>query len=197
MKDKFYIVAIGVSAGGQEPLWDFFSQIPSNSGVAFIVIQHLHRNYVSIADKLLAKHTTMPVCWATDQQQVRPNCVYLLPVNKMMTIEEGYLQLQDRVVKDLSNWAVDIFFRSLAKGQKAHAIGIVLSGAGSDGTLGAIEIHNEQGMVMVQDPKTAQLSGMPQSAILKDHPTQVLAPKLLAHALMDFVSAEEAKSINA
>ena len=194
---KFYIAAIGVSAGGQEPLWSFFSQIPTNSGIAFIVIQHLNRDYVSIADELLSQHTAMPVCWATDQQAVRPNCVYLLPVNKMMTIENGCLQLQDRVVDDRSNWAVDIFFRSLAEGERAHAIGIVLSGAGSDGTLGAIAIHNEQGTVMVQDPETAQFSSMPQSAILKDHPTRILSPKRLAHALLDFVSFKDTKSSKA
>ncbi|NEU70122.1 chemotaxis protein CheB [Spirosoma agri] len=185
--DSFYIVAIGVSAGGHEPLWDFFSQIPVDSGIAFIVIQHLNRDYASIADKLLAKYTDMPIYWATDQQQVRPNCVYMLPVNKMMTIEEGLLQLQDREVLERSNWAVDIFFRSLANGQKAKAIGIVLSGAGTDGTLGAIQIHNQQGTVMVQDPRTAQFSSMPRSAIIKDHPTEILAPKRLARALLDFV----------
>jgi two-component system CheB/CheR fusion protein len=187
-ESKFYIVAIGVSAGGQEPLWSFFDEMPPNLGIAFIVIQHLNREYVSIADQLLAKHTAMPVCWATHQQEVEPNCVYLLPINKMMTIEGGCLQLQNREVAERGNWAVDIFFNSLAKGETAHAIGIVLSGAGSDGTLGAIEIHNQQGIVMVQDPQTAQFDGMPQSAILNDHPTQVLDPKHLANALIKFVS---------
>lgn len=187
-KSKFFIAAIGVSAGGQEPLWSFFSQIPPDSGIAFIVIQHLNREYVSIANRLLAKYTTMPVYWATDNQTVEPNCIYMLPVNKTMTIENGQLQLQDRVADDRSNWAVDIFFRSLAAGEKAYAVGIVLSGAGSDGTLGAIQIHNEHGLVMVQDPETAQFSSMPRSAILKDHPTQILSPVLLAQALMDYVS---------
>lgn len=186
--DKFYIVAVGLSAGGLEPLYDFFSEIPADSGAAFVVIQHLNRNYVSIADKLLSKHTVLPVCWATHQQQVRPNQVYLLPVNKMMTIEKGFLQLADRVPGDRSNWAVDIFFNSLAKGEKAYAIGIVLSGAGSDGSLGAIQIHNKEGQVMVQDPQTAEFTSMPQSTILKDHPTQILSPKRLAQALLTFVS---------
>ncbi|GAB3791021.1 hypothetical protein GCM10028818_61790 [Spirosoma horti] len=187
-ESEFYITAIGVSAGGHEPLWTFFDSVPANSGIAFIVIQHLNRDYISIADQLLAKHTNMPVHWATDNLEVKPNCVYLLPINKMMTIDEGRLQLQDRLREDRSNWAVDIFFRSLANGQKAHAIGIVLSGAGSDGTLGSIQIHNQQGMVMVQDPQTAQFASMPQSAILKDHPIEVLSPKRLAEALIEFVS---------
>lgn len=185
---KFYIAAIGVSAGGLQPLHEFFSQIPSDSGIAFIVIPHLNRDYVSRADKLLAPHTTMPVWWASQGQEVKPNCIYLLPINKMMTIENGHLQLQDRQVLDLSNWAVNIFFKSLAKGEKAYAIGIILSGAGSDGAQGAIAIHNEQGTVMVQDPQTAEFTGMPQSAILKDHPAQILSPKRLAQALLTFVA---------
>lgn len=188
---KFYIAAIGVSAGGLEPLHEFFSQIPPDSGIAFIVIPHLNRDYISVADKLLARHTTLPVSWAREGQEVKPNCIYMLPVNKMMTLEEGYLQLQDRPTTDKSNWAVDIFFKSLAKSEKAYAIGIVLSGAGSDGTQGAIAIHNDLGLVMVQDPQTAEFTGMPQSAILKDHPTQILSPKRLANALLAFVSLKE------
>jgi two-component system CheB/CheR fusion protein len=187
---KFYIAAIGMSAGGQEPLWSFFGQIPPNLGIAFIVIQHLNREYTSVADKLLARHTTMPVCWANDHQEVKPNCVYLLPVNKMMTVKDGCLQLQDRQVADRSNWAVDIFFHSLAKSEKANAIGIVLSGAGSDGALGSVHIHDEGGTVMVQDPQTAKFKGMPQSAILKDDPDEILSPERLADALIDFVSSQ-------
>ena len=182
------MAAIGVSAGGLEPLHTFFSQIPSDSGIAFIVIPHLNRDYASRADKLLAQYTTVPVGWARQGQEVKPDHIYMLPINKMMTIENGCLQLQDRQVQDRSNWAVDIFFKSLAKAQQAYAIGIVLSGAGSDGTLGAIAIHNEQGMVMVQDPQTAEFASMPQSAILKDHPVQVLSPKRLAQALLTLVA---------
>lgn len=187
-KKKFYIVAVGLSAGGLEPLHQFFSQIPSNSGMAFIVVAHLHREYVSQADQLLAQYTSMPVCWATQGQIVKPNCVYMLPVNKMMTIENGYLQLQDRLVQDKINWAVDIFFKSLANSEKAYAIGIILSGSGSDGTQGAMAIHHQEGQVMVQDPQSAKFSSMVDSVILHDHPTQILPPKRLAQALMNFVA---------
>ena len=187
-EDKFFIAAVGVSAGGLEPLHEFFSQLPPDSGIAFIIIPHLNRDHVSVADKLLARHTTMPVWWARQGQEVKPNHIYILPINKMMTIENGYLQLQERPVQDRSNWAVDIFFKSLAKVQQAYAIGIVLSGAGSDGTLGAIAIHHEQGTVLVQDPQTGEFTGMPQSAILKDHPAQILSPKRLAQALLTFVA---------
>lgn len=185
---KFYIVAIGLSAGGMEPLHSFFSHIPPNSGMAFIVIPHLNRDYVSIADRLLAKHTAMPVCWARQGQAVTPNCVYMLPINKTMTIVEGHLQLQTRPVEDKINWAVDIFFKSLAKDLKAYAIGVILSGAGSDGTKGAIAIHQEEGMVLVQDPQNAEFTSMPKSAVLRDHPTHILPPNLLATSLLRFVA---------
>lgn len=187
-RKKFYIVAIGLSAGGLEPLHSFFSQIPADSGMAFIVIPHLSREYDSVADQLLAKHTAMPVCWASQGQAIAPNCVYMLPPNKMMTIVDSYLQLQTRLIEDKINWAVDIFFKSLAKDGKANAIGIILSGAGSDGTQGAIAIHNEEGLIMVQDPRTAEFSSMPRSAILRDHPTYILPPIRLAESLMNFVA---------
>ncbi|GAB3753245.1 chemotaxis protein CheB [Spirosoma pomorum] len=187
-EDKFYIAAVGVSAGGMDPLHTFFAQIPPDSGIAFVVISHLNRDFVSRADELLAQHTPMPVCWATEGQEVRPNSVYMIPVNKMMTIENGSLHLQTRRVEDKINWAVDIFFKSLAKAKQTYAIGIILSGAGTDGTLGAIAIHNEAGMVLVQDPQTAAFTSMPQSAIMRDHPRQVLSPKRLAQALLTLVA---------
>ena len=187
-RKKFYVVAIGLSAGGLEPLHRFFSLIPPDSGMAFIVIPHLNREYVSVADKLLAKHTAMPVCWASQGQAIAPDCIYMLPVNKMMTIVDGHLQLQTRLSEDKINWAVDIFFKSLAKAERANAIGIILSGAGSDGTRGAIAIHNEEGLVMVQDPQTAEFSNMPRSAILHDHPTYILSPERLAKSLMNLVA---------
>lgn len=186
-KSNFYIIAVGLSAGGYQPLWDFFSQIPTNSGMAFVVITHLNRAYISIADKLLAKHTAMPIHWAMDQQVVRPNNIYLLPPNKLMTIQKGRLQLWDRKPEELSNWAVDIFFHSLANTQKNHAIGVILSGAGSDGALGALHIHDEEGVILVQEPQTAEFSSMPWSAIFKDSPEAILAPKELAQALLKFV----------
>ena len=187
-ENKFYITAVGLSAGGIEPLYSFFAEIPPDSGISFIIILHLSRDYMSFADQLLAQHTTMPVCWAMEGQEVKPNSIYIIPVNNMMTIINGHLHLQKRQVEDKSNWAVNIFFKSLAKAQKAYAIGIILSGAGSDGTLGAIAIHNEEGTVMVQDPQTAKFTGMPQSAILYAHPNQILSPKRLAQALLTFVN---------
>ena len=188
--DKFFIVAIGFSSGGRQDLHDFFSHIPPNPNVVFVIIQHLWRHTSSIADKLLAKHTDLPVSWATDHLLVEINHIYMLPVNKFMTIKNGYLEIYDRNPLDKSNWAVDIFFHSMADNIKAMGIGIILSGAGSDGTLGAVHMHQQDGTIMVQDPDTAQFESMPQTAILKDHPARILSPEKLAAALMKFLKSE-------
>jgi two-component system CheB/CheR fusion protein len=156
----------------------------------FIVIQHLGRDFVSVRDQMLARYTDMPVKWAEDHDQVKPAHIYMLPVGKFMTIKNGFLELYDRDPEDRSNWAVNIFFHSMAENIKTMGVGIILSGAGSDGTLGAIHMHQQEGMVMVQDPDTAEFTGMPKSAILKDHPSHILTPKKLALALLNFLQTQ-------
>ena len=189
-EQKFFIVAIGFSSGGTEDLYEFFSRIPPKPNVAFVIIQHLGRHYASVRDLLLAKYTDMPVSWAKDHEFIKPNHVYMLPVNKFMTVENGYLETYDRNADDKSNWAVNIFFHSMADHVKAMGIGIILSGAGSDGTLGAIHMYQEDGTIMVQDPETAEFKGMPKSAILKDHPVTILSPHKLADSLMELLRTQ-------
>ncbi|MCF2505169.1 chemotaxis protein CheB [Dyadobacter sp. CY107] len=171
MKDsKFFIVAIGFSSGGTDDLHDFFSQIPAQPNAAFIVIPHLGRDYISVHDKMLAKHTELPVTWATDHDRIEPNHIYILPVGKFMTVKRGHLELYDRDPSDKSNWAVNIFLDSMAKNIGDMGVGIILSGAGSDGALGAMHLHQQDGIIMVQDPATAEFTGMPESAIIQDSP---------------------------
>lgn len=187
-QNPFYIVALGASAGGHQALWDFFSTVPSTSGVAFVVIQHLKRDVISIADKLLAKHTPLPICWATEGQPVESNHIYLLPVGKYMTIRDRKLRLVDRNPQVLLNQAIDIFLVSLAQDQDGYSIGIILSGAGSDGVQGAIAIYDGGGLMMAQAPRTAKFSSMPDSVIARDHTHIVLPPKELARALVGLIS---------
>ena len=189
-KHKFYIVAIGFSAGGRESLNAFFSNIPDNPGVAFIIVQHLGRDYQSAADRLLAPHTDIPIHWAEDHLLVEPDNIYILPNNRFMTIKDGYLELYERDPLDRSNWAVDIFFHSLADDLKSMGIGVILSGIGSDGTQGALHMYQQDGTIMVQDPETAAFESMPLSVIKKDHPVEIRSPARLASALMDFVNKE-------
>lgn len=189
--EKFFVVAIGFSAGGVQDLYHFFSYLPKLPNAAFVVIQHLSRDHISIADLLLAKHTNLPVSWAEHEDLVQPNHVYLLAPNMFITMENGHLHTRTRDPADRSNWAVDIFFHSMADDVQGSGIGIILSGAGSDGAEGAIHVHEQGGIIMVQDPGTALFEGMPLSAIIKDSPDQVLSPRKLAYALMDYLHVHQ------
>jgi two-component system CheB/CheR fusion protein len=180
---NFYIVGIGASAGGFEALIDFFSCLPKKTNAAFVIVRHLLRDSPTFQEKILSKHTHMEVLRAENGQRVCPNHVYMLPENYTLTIREGRLYLQLRN-EDKINRAVDIFFSSLALDQKHRAIGIILSGLGSDGVDGANALHAEGGMVMVQQPESAQFSGMPETAIAGDDPDAILPPGKLAQMLM-------------
>jgi chemotaxis response regulator CheB len=191
--NSFPIVALGASAGGIKALNEFFSYMSSESNLAFIVITHLKRDSESVLDKILARTTTMPVSWATNNQVVEPNHIYVLPVSKYMTTKNGRLQLVDRHPLNRINNAIDIFFESLAKARDAKSIGIIFSGGGSDGTQGAICIHNKGGLVMAQDLATAEIDSMPSWAIMKDHVQFVLSPKELARTLLKLTTNQENK----
>ena len=186
-RKKLFIVAIGFSAGGREDLHEFFLHLPKLPNAAFIVLQHLNRDHRSVADNLLAPNTNLPISWAADQDVVEANHIYLLAPNKFMTISNGRLQTTNRDPDDLSNWAVDIFFNSLADHSATKAIGIILSGLGSDGAKGAARIHEHGGIVLVQEPGTAMFESMPVAAIIKDSPDEILSPHKLAHALTNYL----------
>ena len=181
--DSFSIVALGASSGGIQALTEFFSSVSPKLNTAFIVVTHLKREAESVLDKILARSTAMSVSWVTDGQTIEPNHVYVLPVNKYMTIECGKLQLVDRDPLKRINNAIDIFFKSLAKDKDGNSIGIILSGAGSDGTEGAIHIHSQGGFVMAQNLASAEVDSMPYWVALKDHVQFILAPKELAKTL--------------
>jgi two-component system CheB/CheR fusion protein len=161
---QFPIVGIGASAGGLEALEQFFKNMPVNNGMAFVVIQHLDPNHVGIMPELLQRITGMKVVQASDKLKVKPNCVYVIPPNKSMSILNGSLFLFDPIESRGLRLPVDIFFRSLALDRHEKAIGIILSGMGSDGSLGVKAIKEKNGIVMVQDPSSAKFDGMPRSA---------------------------------
>ena len=164
-KSSFPIVAIGASAGGLEALEQFFQYMPPRNGMAFVVIQHLDPNHVGIMPELLQRTTSMKVTQASDHIKVKPDSVYVIPPNKSMSILNGELYLFDPVEPRGLRLPIDIFFRSLAIDQHEKSIGIILSGMGSDGTLGVKGIKEKNGFVLVQDPESAKFDGMPQSAI--------------------------------
>jgi two-component system CheB/CheR fusion protein len=165
--NRFPIVGIGASAGALPAFEAFFSGIPADAepGMAFVLVQHLAPDHKSILVDLIKKFTKLQVYQAEDGMVVRPNCVYVIPPNRDMALMNGSLQLLEPSLPGGRRLPIDFFFRSLAQDQHDQAIGIVLSGTGSDGTLGVRTIKGEGGMVMAQDIESAQYDGMPRSAI--------------------------------
>ena len=184
--DSFCIVGIGASAGGLEALQDLFKQMPDDSGAAYVVIQHLSPDYKSIMDELLSKCTAMPVIVAEDGIEVEPNHVYLIPPKKELTIQENILILTDQGRVNHVNLAIDTFFKSLAENSGMHAIAVVLSGAGSDGTEGSRYIKNCGGMVMAQEPGSAAFNSMPVSVIHSGLADYVLEPSAMVFPRASF-----------
>ena len=162
---SFPIVGIGASAGGLEALELFLVNVPVDSGMAFVIIQHLDPTHKGIMVELLQRTTPMQVFQAEDHTRVKPNCVYVIPPNKDMSILHGFLYLLDPVMPRGLRLPIDFFFRSLADDQHEHSIGVILSGMGSDGTLGLRAIKEKAGVVFVQEPASAKFNGMPNSAI--------------------------------
>jgi two-component system CheB/CheR fusion protein len=199
-QNDFYIVSIGASAGGLEAIEQFFDNMPANSGMAFVVIQHLSPDYKSMMVEILSKHTDMPVLHVEDGALVQPNHVYLIPRKKNITLFHNKLFLTEKDLSRGFNLPIDIFFISLAKDQGQKAIAIVLSGTGSDGTRGIRAIKENDGMVIVQDPTTAKFNGMPNSAIATGLSDYILPPHSMPEELLKFILhpdiAKTAKNIS-
>ncbi len=184
---KHYIVGVGASAGGLEALESFFENMPDDTGMSFVVIQHLSPDYKSLMVELLSKRTDMEVLRAEEGMFVRPNRVYLIPPKKNLTIFHGKLLLKDQAPSRGLNLPIDIFLESLAEDIGDHAIGVILSGTGSDGMRGIRAIKESSGMVMVQQEDTAKFDGMPKSAISTGLVDYVLAPENMADHLESFI----------
>lgn len=161
----FPIVGIGTSAGGLEALEHFLSHVPKDSGLAWVIVQHLDPTRQGIMPELLQRKTAMKVRQVTNRTPVRPNCVYVIPPNKDMSLLHGVLHLLAPTSPRGLRLPIDFFLRSLALDRQEQGIGVILSGMGSDGTLGLRAIKEKGGLVLVQDPATAKFDGMPRSAI--------------------------------
>jgi two-component system CheB/CheR fusion protein len=159
------IVGIGASAGGLEAFKEFFSAMPANAGMAFVLIQHLDPAHESLTADLLARHTEMTVVQVEDRMPVEANFVYAIPPNTYLTISDNVLHLAAPVRRRGMRMPIDGFFQSLAEDQQEKAIGVILSGTGSDGTLGLGAVKGHGGMTMAQAPETAPFDSMPRSAI--------------------------------
>ena len=173
--NDFPIIGIGASAGGLEALELFFKNMPIDTGMAFIVIQHLDPTHTGIMPELLQKMTKMKVYQATDTLKVKPNCVYVIPPNKSLSILNRKLHLFDPTASRGLRLPIDIFFRSLAMDCLENSIGVILSGMGSDGSLGMKAIKEKNGIALVQDPSSAKFNSMPLNAIESVVP-DIIAP---------------------
>jgi len=182
-----HYAAIGASAGGLEAIETFFSNMPPVSGMAFIVIQHLSPDYKSLMVELLSKKTRMPVHRAEDGMTVERDNVYLIPPRKNLSIFHGKLILSDQDHNRGLNLPIDIFLHSLSEDQGEKGIAIILSGTGSDGMRGVRAIKEYNGMVMVQDEKTAKFDGMPRSAINTGLADFILPPEEMPEQLLLFI----------
>ena len=164
-KPATLVIGIGASAGGLEAIEQFLSHVPVFCGAAFVVIQHLDPTHKGMLPELLQRITPMKVSQASSGMQVEPNCVYVIPPNKDLSILQGKLQLVEPVAPRGLRLPIDSFFKSLAKEQPGQAIGLILSGMGSDGTLGLRAIKENGGFAGVQTPESAKFDAMPRSAM--------------------------------
>jgi two-component system CheB/CheR fusion protein len=192
-ENPFPIVGIGASAGGLAAFEAFFSGMPKDqeTGMAFVLVQHLAPDHKSLLAELVQRYTAMPVFEVEDGVVVRPNCVYIITPNHDMAFLHGVLQLLEPTAPRGQRLPIDFFFQSLATDQRERAIGIVLSGTGSDGAHGVRAIKAEGGMVMAQNPESTEFDGMPNSAIASGLVDYILPPaempaRLIAYAARAF-----------
>jgi two-component system CheB/CheR fusion protein len=187
VKSEIAIVGIGASAGGLEALEEFFGNLPADTGMAFVVIQHLDPNHKGLLPELLQRDTSMKVFQVTDRLKVKPNCVYVIPPNKSMSVLDGTLHLFKPVEQRGLRLPIDFFFRSLAEDRQEKSIGIILSGMGSDGSLGLKAIKEKNGIALVQDPDTSKFDGMPRSAVTAVNADIIANAKELPSKLIAFL----------
>jgi two-component system CheB/CheR fusion protein len=176
-EQNFPIVGIGASAGGLDAFKKLLSAVSLDSGMAYVIVQHLSRDYDSNLTEILTQCTKLPVYEIINDINLAPNCVYIIPENTNLITVDGVLKLDKRSRNAKKNESIDIFFRSLAEVHKSFSIGVILSGTAFDGTAGLKRIKEEGGATIAQDPETAAFKGMPQNAIDADTADFILAPE--------------------
>jgi two-component system CheB/CheR fusion protein len=174
------VVGIGASAGGLEAFTELLEALPPDTGMAFVLISHLMREQKSMLSELLSRATSMPVTQVQQKTFVEPNHVYVIAPDKELTIDEGYLKIKTLIAADRPSMVIDRFFRSLAQDRKSKAIGVILSGSGSDGSRGLAGIKGEDGITFVQDA-SAKFADMPRTA--QASADYVLPPREIANEL--------------
>lgn len=187
LKTDIRVVGIGASAGGLEALQEFFKNVPIDSGMAYVVVQHLSPDYKSLMNELLARYTEMPIKIIIDGIKIQPNTIFLIPPRKNLKIFKNQLFLSEIDSAKGLNLPIDTFFKSLAEDRGKDAIGIILSGTGSDGTLGTRAIKEVNGMIMAQDEQTAKFTGMPNSSVSTGLVDYILRPARMPEEIINYI----------
>jgi len=191
-----YVVGIGASAGGLAAIERFFDHMPSDGELAFVLVQHLSSEFKSLMDELLARHTDMRIEKVEDSTPLRGSTIYLMPPTKNMAIEGGKLQLSQQDTSRPVQLPIDFFFQSLAREYRDRAVGVILSGTGSDGSKGVRAISEAGGVVLCQDEASAQFNGMPRSAIATGAVDDVLPPDEMPQAILRHCRRDESAKID-
>ncbi|WP_179130913.1 chemotaxis protein CheB [Candidatus Entotheonella palauensis] len=181
-----YLVGVGASAGGLQALEALFRAIPPDTDLSFVVVQHLSITHKSMMDQLLERVTSMPIKMITDGMRPQSSTVHLMQAGTEVVIKNGCFRLTERDTAQRVPLPIDAFFTSLAEAMASRAVGIILSGTGSDGSCGVVRIHEAGGLVLVQDPHYAQFDGMPLNAINTGHTDLVLKPEQMADVLQAY-----------
>ncbi len=186
-KENSPIVGIGASAGGLEAIEAFFFNAIPNSGIAWVVVMHLDPTRESILSELIKKYTQMPVYQIENNMEVKPDYVYVIPPNHDIALKGNKFLLSEPTASRGLRLPIDFFFRSLLKDQEERAIGVILSGTGTDGTFGARDIKGSGGMIIAQDPQTAKYDGMPRSVISSTVVDYILPPDKIPQQVIEYV----------
>lgn len=190
MKDK-YLIAIGASAGGLYALTELFDNTFPD-GISYVITTHLYPHDKSILSEILQKHSEMEVCDVENNMRIAPNKIYVLPENKVMAILNGHLILTDRDLSIKVNYAIDIFFNSLAEDTIFKKIAIILSGMGKDGTKGIELLAKTGGYIIAQTPQSAAESSMPMHVIKDGYVNEILYPRQMPQAIIDHIASVSA-----
>jgi len=198
-QNLFPVVGIGASAGGLDAFKKLLKAIPENSGIAYVLVQHLDPSHESMLPELLQKVTSIPVMEIADNVKVQPDHIYIIPSNKMMIANDGKLELTPRSPKSKNerNLPIDLFFTSLAEVHQSHAIGVVLSGTASDGTMGLKAIKEHGGITFAQDEASAAYEGMPHSAAEAGVVDFILPPEKIPEKLLELTQIINGNGHNA
>lgn len=186
MENK-YLIALGASAGGLSALSEFFDNTVPDA-VSYVITTHLYPHQKSMLTEIIQRHSSLQVCEVENNMQVLPNTIYVMPENKVMSMINGHLLLIDRDLSIKINLAIDIFFNSLAKDTLFQKIAVILSGMGEDGTKGVKQISEAGGYVIAQIPGSAAEESMPTSVIISGFADEILSPKQMPQAIIDYVA---------